>query len=378
MKIDKRKNQKEKVKGLATLKEGLTVYKVADLREIGKKLGIKNLSSLKKAELISYLAEEIPNYLRTIISEYDERRIFLLKRIIANNGIISEEDVEIEEMEYFPKTGFMFIVYHNRNPFVTIPVEILPSLEEIVQDSAILTDVKRNTEWIKITRGLVYYYGTIPANQLIELVEKYIPIHPNVPAFNRVILDAMEYYQEVHYDRYGYSYWEVLEPAEILAEQALRKNIAYYPFTKKQLLEAGETNYLERPKGYSQLMELFTEVYQIPKDEAKAIIDDCIIHVKLNERPSQILQYLQLELPLESLEEVKRLMDIIVVFMNNTRQWYLKGYTPVELSGRDKQASPPLSSQKGEVISFQTREKIGRNDPCPCGSGKKYKKCCGK
>lgn len=22
-------------------------------------------------------------------------------------------------------------------------------------------------------------------------------------------------------------------------------------------------------------------------------------------------------------------------------------------------------------------EKTGRNDPCPCGSGKKYKKCCG-
>ncbi|WP_294655570.1 YchJ family metal-binding protein [uncultured Fusobacterium sp.] len=22
--------------------------------------------------------------------------------------------------------------------------------------------------------------------------------------------------------------------------------------------------------------------------------------------------------------------------------------------------------------------KVGRNDPCPCGSGKKYKKCCGK
>ena len=22
-------------------------------------------------------------------------------------------------------------------------------------------------------------------------------------------------------------------------------------------------------------------------------------------------------------------------------------------------------------------EKVGRNDPCPCGSGKKYKRCCG-
>lgn len=25
-----------------------------------------------------------------------------------------------------------------------------------------------------------------------------------------------------------------------------------------------------------------------------------------------------------------------------------------------------------------TVEKVGRNDPCPCGSGKKYKKCCGR
>jgi len=23
-------------------------------------------------------------------------------------------------------------------------------------------------------------------------------------------------------------------------------------------------------------------------------------------------------------------------------------------------------------------KKVGRNDPCPCGSGKKYKHCCGK
>ena len=28
--------------------------------------------------------------------------------------------------------------------------------------------------------------------------------------------------------------------------------------------------------------------------------------------------------------------------------------------------------------SFSTpASKVGRNDPCPCGSGKKYKKCCG-
>ncbi len=28
--------------------------------------------------------------------------------------------------------------------------------------------------------------------------------------------------------------------------------------------------------------------------------------------------------------------------------------------------------------TVRNTQKIGRNDPCPCGSGKKYKKCCGK
>jgi SEC-C motif domain protein len=31
---------------------------------------------------------------------------------------------------------------------------------------------------------------------------------------------------------------------------------------------------------------------------------------------------------------------------------------------------------KGQTVRRET-PKIGRNDPCPCGSGKKYKKCCG-
>ncbi|MBQ7225236.1 MAG: SEC-C domain-containing protein [Clostridia bacterium] len=25
----------------------------------------------------------------------------------------------------------------------------------------------------------------------------------------------------------------------------------------------------------------------------------------------------------------------------------------------------------------RAEQKVGRNEPCPCGSGKKYKKCCG-
>ena len=39
-----------------------------------------------------------------------------------------------------------------------------------------------------------------------------------------------------------------------------------------------------------------------------------------------------------------------------------------------------LSQDKGGISKTIVNEgpKIGRNDPCPCGSGKKYKNCCGK
>jgi hypothetical protein len=44
--------------------------------------------------------------------------------------------------------------------------------------------------------------------------------------------------------------------------------------------------------------------------------------------------------------------------------------------------SEPISLQTGNLpkkppsLVHQTKKKIGRNDPCHCGSGKKYKKCC--
>ncbi len=37
---------------------------------------------------------------------------------------------------------------------------------------------------------------------------------------------------------------------------------------------------------------------------------------------------------------------------------------------------PPLPDDP--VEQAKADHAIGRNDPCPCGSGKKFKKCCGK
>ncbi len=45
---------------------------------------------------------------------------------------------------------------------------------------------------------------------------------------------------------------------------------------------------------------------------------------------------------------------------------------------REMPAREAASSASSISTPFPKRRKIGRNDPCPCGSGKKYKKCCGR
>ena len=41
----------------------------------------------------------------------------------------------------------------------------------------------------------------------------------------------------------------------------------------------------------------------------------------------------------------------------------------------DIQKASRERANKGQPVRVE--QKVGRNDPCPCGSGKKYKKCCG-
>jgi preprotein translocase subunit SecA len=48
-----------------------------------------------------------------------------------------------------------------------------------------------------------------------------------------------------------------------------------------------------------------------------------------------------------------------------------------ELGGAPEQANVPERENRQETVR-RGKPKVGRNDPCPCGSGKKYKNCCGK
>ena len=114
---------------------------------------------------------------------------------------------------------------------------------------------------------------------------------------------------------------------------------------------------------------------------------------------------------LGSIEMINELFQYYFAMYNNTRLAANRGFTPNEL--RERLGGPPhsvefgpnisRSLQKGEMDIGELRrgmigsdipmpwkdsmlndlervrqKKPGRNDPCPCGSGKKYKRCCGR
>jgi hypothetical protein len=75
----------------------------------------------------------------------------------------------------------------------------------------------------------------------------------------------------------------------------------------------------------------------------------------------------------DGLEQVNVITQLLVDVHNNTRLWSNYGHTPSELSGVRKSNLQPFPS-----VQPKSGQKTGRNEPCPCGSGKKYKNCCGK
>ena len=65
----------------------------------------------------------------------------------------------------------------------------------------------------------------------------------------------------------------------------------------------------------------------------------------------------------------KNMVDAKAYWLYELPQWD-------SIFSKEKQKELYLEQKKSGTIV--KGPKVGRNDPCPCGSGKKYKKCCGK
>lgn len=102
---------------------------------------------------------------------------------------------------------------------------------------------------------------------------------------------------------------------------------------------------------------------------------------------AELIESISEQFALDNLGELHAVVDIVTGVINEIPRWELKGWSskevyqkhdkpilkPIQDSLFDLQPekhSPAANTESSTVIN------VGRNDPCPCGSGKKFKKCC--
>lgn len=69
--------------------------------------------------------------------------------------------------------------------------------------------------------------------------------------------------------------------------------------------------------------------------------------------------------------------EMVAAIREDTVRMILTVRLQQQVPPRREQVMRPDAANHGATVRKTAAEKVGRNDPCPCGSGKKYKKCCG-
>lgn len=247
---------------------------------------------------------------------------------------------------------------------------------------------------LRYVTGLLYFYGAMDFENLYRAVADNLPGYLEQDPF-RAVLDEealeLDSPYELCFDRDFYYRVEVNDADWVIKEQRARAAIPYRPVTEKEARFVVKKQYssLWNLPG-KRLFRLLQEKFYCAKEEAMEMILNWEEMIKNDVPATEAVQVFVDDLELHDFGEAQLLIDSLMGLANNTPLWILKGWTPHEVFERyEKPALKPLPaasfdfgvSGAEKIVEDEAGKKagrkVGRNEPCPCGSGKKYKKCCG-
>ena len=402
------------------LDEVLSRCRLSDLQEVAHGLGILRSSTMRKAELLEVLREALDQLdmedwlLRMPVESWDDFHFSIQHPLVVVD--------EGEEMAFMaaPHPEVFIFTFHDRAQqsfYKLIP-------DEIRSRYAALAYAKRR--WIRSVKRL----QALTVDYAIALTEIYDFIY--IPD----LFDVMQHYGErlelegldepKHGDLLNVALKEgsgcvceaqfCVHPElheRLLEEEGsrdkARKRLLEYqqnrkilplklPASKEELLEADE--YI---LPTAALDDLETVLARLGMDEDEvAVLLDAYMHSLpftqaevIGEALNQASGMLQRDL---SYDEATRLLRLLEKLHNSYRYAQNSGYTPEELEAKasalaTKGAEGKAAEQRIRACPWfiwpvkinlhgeqprTVQPSPGRNSPCPCGSGKKYKHCCGR
>ena len=170
---------------------------------------------------------------------------------------------------------------------------------------------------------------------------------------------------------------------------------------KEELLKYADDMYFEHNPQTKALCDFFQNEMGMDSVEAGDMAGECVLCItcavipKDNPVDDVLDDFERMKVKFTKLQKYE-FVKLVCDLANNTRHPCNRGFTPNELAERmgigERKTVTGISASDSaeqfdpseiglmEVVQNSSIAgiKIGRNEPCPCGSGKKYKKCCGR
>ncbi len=384
-----------------SLKTALQRLKKDDLKEICRAFAIPKLSQHSKVKLIVALELVLPDLMLQRLKYMTSAQLMVCKRLADGGGCLGYDEVFDQAPEataYIDSVLSMLIFVGGQKTegmdrlVCVMPDEILEKMKS-VDLNAYTENAERNDLWVALAKGLLYYYGAATPYTINGEIQRLTGREIDQTEFMTVM--EVDHLYEQGFMWFGtiLVYDFVEETAELLDEVRKRPQLEYKTLTTDELIQASKEDFYPVTQAIENLKWLFERDYEMEPEELDDIIleilDQMDEGVGLGEIIAMLSQYYQFD----NMSALNEFMSSLTEVYNHHRQWALKGHSPSEISRQlEKQELTPYPTASnwanqavpnhldgpGDLISFQTGKKIGRNDPCPCGSGRKYKHCCGK
>lgn len=369
-----------------SLDEVLNKSTVAKLKETAKVYKIKNISKMKKAELIEAIKKAVldkENLLKIMAAyieyrEYDAVEFHKTKmEMNIAQGVISEDDgIILAKFAYIAMDGESYAVVK----------EVAEMCKELDNDK--LKDTVKDYNLVfSYIRAFSNLCGVYEISLLTDTFNAQNKDHEKLTKSS-----FMEYFNV--YDLVNSS--ESISGKYVVSDAVLDENEMndilksqegkeYFIPEKEELTGYSLSDNIYGTEAHKKLKEAIRNAADRNCDTLGLFYQICTGFLFGESVEKILMEAESLGVILRNDSDREMFERILSEVQKNTRMWENKGYTPNELSPQKEEAAKSTGSrfkfvqrQNVKIEPIVKERKIGRNDPCPCGSGKKYKKCCGR
>lgn len=229
-------------------------------------------------------------------------------------------------------------------------------------------------------------YGMVHKDKVVEIYNSQNENQISISNIEKLIANLPEELEDafilIHKDYFVME--TIIENDEFDLMLRKKGDKPYYVPEKEELLKYADDGYFEKSNQYKNLLSYLKKNFFKPGDErAEWLAEDIQGMCQFGVDMQTIFDsFNNMKISFRDMDQANEVLQLIMELSNNIRIWENNGYTPQEIFEKfEKPNLKPLPDKPfdfggSKVVDMNTRKKVGRNDPCPCGSGKKYKKCC--